>query len=119
MKVINKSVFWISLAFVVLLAIAFSIPGVIPCNTLVKGLVFDIIGVLITFFRGLPSSGYEDGVGIGLEDGTEITDDDGVKMTVKEFRELQILRKRWHMYCSWLGLACLCIGFVVQAIASL
>lgn len=119
MKPTNKLTFFLSVSFIILMSVAFSVPGLVPVKVVVKGLVFDIIGVLITFFRGLPSSGYEDSVGIGLEDGTVIDVGEGNKMTVKQFRELQNFRRRWHAYCSWLGLACLCIGFVLQAVAAL
>ena len=114
----NKPIFFVSLLFVILLSAVFVIPGIMPIKVAIKGLVFDIVGVLITFFRSLPSSGYEGGVCIRLEDETEIEDEDGRKMTVREFSELQKLRKKWHKYCSWLGLVCLCIGFVVQVIAA-
>lgn len=93
---------WIGLIF---------LPSVSPLDKCVTGLLLNIVGVLIAFLFAFPQPDYDEGYGIGLEDG-DVIDDKGT--TVKEAREINQLKKRWHKAWAILGLVYLLTGLLSQ-----
>ena len=77
------------------------------------GLLLDIVGVLLVFFRAYPQPLFEDGVGVlVIEDETPQPEYGG--RTTKEVRAEQVrLRKKYKLLAST-GLVCLVLGFSLQ-----
>ena len=78
-----------------------------------KGLIFNVIGIAITFLFPFPVSGDETGVSIGLELGTEIQFE-GERMTVEDVIKLQENKNKWRSRWAFLGLMYLLSGIAFQ-----
>lgn len=78
-----------------------------------KGLIFNVIGIVITFLFPFPSSWDEAGVSIGLELSTEIPFE-GEKLTVEDIIKLQENKNKWRSRWAFLGLMYLLAGVAFQ-----
>jgi len=77
------------------------------------GLVLNMVGAFILFWRGFPQPSFEEGVGMGLEDGTVLENG----LTVVENNQNVSEEKERFTRISKLGLALLFIGFAFQLLA--
>lgn len=87
-----------------------------PCPRLnynAKGIILNLIGVLITFVFAFPQESFSEGVSIDLGGQTRIPFEDGV-ITVDEFNALQRAKAKEHKRMSYLGLSYLLSGFGFQ-----
>ncbi len=78
-----------------------------------KGLVFNVIGVVITFLFPFPAPGDGTGISIGLELGTELQFE-GERMTVENIMQLQENKNKWRSRWAFLGLMYLLAGLAFQ-----
>ena len=105
--------FWGFIAIEITLLLKFLFGGGFPSNYGAKGILLNIIGVLITFLFAFPQESYSEGVGIGLEEMTPIPFEGG-RLTVKDFNELQRKMAKVHRRLSLVGLSYLLAGLIFQ-----
>lgn len=79
------------------------------------GLILNILGVALMFFRAFPQPTFEKGVGLAVEDNTPV----GNGMTAAECDRQKQRGKKLYQYISLVGLALVLVGFVFQLLASL
>lgn len=79
-----------------------------------SGLIFNIAGVVLVFFFGLPQPSHSEGVALGLELGNIL--DDG--RTVAEHDEEIRRRKRTYSFLAHAALVLMIIGFSLQFVAA-
>jgi uncharacterized membrane protein len=79
------------------------------------GLILNILGVALMFFRAFPQPSFEEGVGVRLEDNTPTKEG----MTAAECDRQTLSRKKLYQCLSVVGLVLVLLGFAFQLLASL
>ncbi|REE21219.1 hypothetical protein B0G71_4371 [Paraburkholderia sp. BL27I4N3] len=77
------------------------------------GLASNMVGVFLAFFYGFPQPDHNEGVSLGLSPNTPLQNGQTVAEHNAEIRR----RKRFYKAMSFLALACMFLGFAVQAYA--
>lgn len=81
-----------------------------PENLTSLGLILNILGVLLLFFFGFPQPNHDEGVSVGFSENTTFTDGTSVKSILEKARK----RKRLYLAFSYVALAFLLAGFILQ-----
>jgi len=77
------------------------------------GLVFNILGVILIFFFGLPQPSHDEGVTLTLGEGTVL--EDGT--SVKELNEQVRKRKSLYKAFAYVALNLMLLGFIFQLLS--
>lgn len=78
------------------------------------GLCFNIFGVIILIFYSYPQPNFEEGSGLGLEDNSILKNG----KTAKEDNTIKEQIKNKFKFLSKIALSFICIGFILQLIAT-
>ncbi len=77
------------------------------------GLVINLMGISILFIFGFPQPDFDESVGLGLEDGNRLANG----LTVKEYGEQIVRKKKTYQVLSLFSLFLIILGVILQMVS--